>query len=115
MSSLNHYQYFYFRVEEKFAGGKFREIPFEMDIIFAGGKFRAKSKFAKIAKLNSTRKIGVIQYTPNTGIFQKQPCHLPENTRVQSSVTILCATSYAIMVHRPGHSQNKHRTNLRPR
>ena len=48
--------------EENFAGGKFREIPFAVDIIFAGGKFRAKSKFAKIAKINSTRKIGVIQY-----------------------------------------------------
>ena len=48
---------FNFRVEEKFAGGKFREIPFAVDIIFAEGKFRAKSKFAKI---NSTRKIGVI-------------------------------------------------------
>ena len=53
---------FYFRVEEKFAGGKFREIPFALDIIFAGGKFRAKSKFAKIARIYSTRKIGVIQY-----------------------------------------------------
>ena len=53
---------FYFRVEEKFAGGKCREIPFAVDIIFAGGKFRAKSKFAKIAKIYSTRKIGVIQY-----------------------------------------------------
>ena len=53
---------FYFRVEENFAGGKFREIPFAVDIIFAGGKFRAKSKFAKIAKINSTRKMGVIQY-----------------------------------------------------
>ena len=53
---------FYFRVEEKFAGGKFREIPFGVDIIFAGGKFRAKSKFAKIAKIYSTRKSGVIQY-----------------------------------------------------
>ena len=51
---------FYFRVEEKFAGGKFREIPLAVDIIFAGGKFRAKSKFAKIAKIYSTRKIGVI-------------------------------------------------------
>ena len=50
---------FYFRVEEKFAGGKFREIPFGVDIIFGGGKFRAKSKFAKIAKIYSTRKIGV--------------------------------------------------------
>ena len=49
-------------MEEKFAGGKFREIPFAMDVIFAGGKFRAKSKFAKIAKIYSTRKIGVIQY-----------------------------------------------------
>ena len=37
-------------------GGKFREIPFAVDIIFAGGKFRAKSKFAKIAKNYSTRK-----------------------------------------------------------
>ena len=53
---------FYFRVDEKFAGGKFREIPFAVDIIFAGGQFRAKSKFAKIAKINSTRKIGVIPY-----------------------------------------------------
>ena len=51
---------FYFRVEEKFAGGKFREIPFAVDIIFAGGTFRAKSKFAKIANIYSTRKIGVI-------------------------------------------------------
>ena len=32
--------------DENFAGGKFREIPFAVDIIFAGGKFRAKSKFA---------------------------------------------------------------------
>ena len=48
--------------EENFARGKFREIPLAVDVIFAGGKFRAKSKFAKIAKLNSTRKIGVIQY-----------------------------------------------------
>ena len=54
---------FYFRVEEKFAGGKFREIPFGVDIIFAGGKFRAKSKFAKIAKIYSTRKNGVISTT----------------------------------------------------
>ena len=52
----------YFRVEENFAGGKFRDIPFGVDIIFAGGKFRAKSKFANIAKISSTRKIGVIQY-----------------------------------------------------
>ena len=37
-----------------------------MDIIFAGGKFRANSKFAKIAKIYSTRKIGVIQYINNT-------------------------------------------------
>ena len=33
-----------------------------MDIYFAGGKFRAKSKFANIAKISSTRKIRVIQY-----------------------------------------------------
>ena len=49
--------------EENFAGRKFREIPFAADIIFAGGKFRGKSKFANIAKISSTRKIGVIQYT----------------------------------------------------
>ena len=53
---------FYFRVEEKFAGGKFREIPCAVDIYFAGGKFHAKSKFANIAKISSTRKIRVIQY-----------------------------------------------------
>ena len=52
---------FYFRVEENFAKGKFREIPSGLDIIFAGGKFRANSKFANIAKISSTRKIGVIQ------------------------------------------------------
>ena len=51
--------------EENFAGGKFRDIPFSVDIIFAGGNFRAKSKFANIAKISSTRKIGVIQYTFN--------------------------------------------------
>ena len=34
-----------------------------MDIIFAGGKFRAKSQFANIPKMSSTRKIGVIQYS----------------------------------------------------
>ena len=52
-----------FRGEGNFAGGKFREIPFAVDFIFAGGKFRAKSKFANIAKISSTRKIGVIQYS----------------------------------------------------
>ena len=52
---------FYFRVEDNFAGGKFREIPCAVDIYFAGGKFRAKSKFANIAKISSTRKIRVIQ------------------------------------------------------
>ena len=51
----------YFRVEEKFAGGKFREIPKAVDIYFAGGKFLGKSKFANIAKISSTRKIRVIQ------------------------------------------------------
>ena len=34
---------FYFRVEENFAGGKFREITFALDIISAEGTFRAKS------------------------------------------------------------------------
>ena len=48
--------------EQYFAGGKFREIPCAVDIYFAGGKFRAKSKFANIAKISSTRKIRVIQY-----------------------------------------------------
>ena len=48
--------------EKNFAGGKFREIPCAVDIYFAGGKFRAKSKFANIAKLFSTRKVRVIQY-----------------------------------------------------
>ena len=52
----------YCRGEENFAGGKFREIPFAVDIIFAARKFRAKSQFANIAKISSTRKIGVIQY-----------------------------------------------------
>ena len=47
--------------EGNFAGGKFREIPFEVDIYFVGGKFRAKSKFANIAKISSTRKIRVFQ------------------------------------------------------
>ena len=50
--------------EENFAGVKFREIPLAVDIIFAGGTFRAKSKFGNIAKISSTRKIGVIQYRP---------------------------------------------------
>ena len=65
---LDHYYNFIFAGrkisrEENFAGGKFREIPFAVDIIFAGGKFRAKSEFANIAKISSTRKIGVIQYS----------------------------------------------------
>ena len=80
-----------FRVEEKFAGGKFREFPLAVDIIFAGGKFRAKSKFAKIAKLNSTRKIGVIQYLKveidRTFLiidqFHLQTCHLVRIVRIQ--------------------------------
>ena len=50
---------YYFHGEENFAGGNFPEIPFAVDIIFAGGKCRAKSKFANIAKISSTRKIGV--------------------------------------------------------
>ena len=62
ISGLKPLLVFYFRVEENFAGGKIREIPFAVDIIFAGVKFRAKPKFAKIAKIYSTRKIGVIQY-----------------------------------------------------
>ena len=48
--------------EENFAGGRFREIPFGVDIIFAGGKFRAKSKFANIAKISSTRNVFVILF-----------------------------------------------------
>ena len=42
---------FYFRVEETFAGGKFRAIPCAVDIYFAEGTFRAKSKFANIANI----------------------------------------------------------------
>ena len=41
---------FYFRVDEKFAGGKFREIPFAVDIYFAGEKFRAKSKIREYSE-----------------------------------------------------------------
>ena len=63
----------YFRVQEKFAGGKFREIPTAVDIYFAGGKFRAKSKFANIAKISSTRIIRVIQYRGPTKSFQLNP------------------------------------------
>ena len=48
-------------MEEKFAGGQFREIPCVVDIYFAGGKFRAKSKFANIAKISSTQNMRVIQ------------------------------------------------------
>ena len=49
---LYHYSVllFYFRVEQQFAGGKFREITCAVEIYFTGGKFRAKSKFASIAK-----------------------------------------------------------------
>ena len=61
--------------EENFAGEKFREIPFEVDIIFAGGKFRAKSKFANIAKISSTRKIGVIQYMLKCDLIDTVECH----------------------------------------
>ena len=67
---------FYFRVEKNFAGGKFRGIPFAVDIIFAGGKFRAKSKFAKIY---STRKNGVIQYMKSFRTMQSH-CGLPSMT-----------------------------------
>ena len=73
ISGLKPQLLFYFRVEENFAGGKFREIPFTVDIIFAGGKFCAKSKFAKIAKIYSTRKIGVIYIIREEGsIFAPQ-------------------------------------------
>ena len=43
-----------------------------MDNIFAGGKFRAKSKFANIAKISSTRKIGVIQYLTAGALISQQ-------------------------------------------
>ena len=62
---------FYFRAEQKFAGGKFREIPFAVEIIFAGGKFRANSKFAKIAKIYSTRRNGVILVLDKITCFGK--------------------------------------------
>ena len=54
-----------FSREENFAKSEF-EI-FSREDIFANilftGKFRAKSKFANIAKISTTRKIGVIQYS----------------------------------------------------
>ena len=54
-------------------------------------------------------RLGGIRQTQ--GYLQKQPCHLPEKTGVQ----LLCGASYdIIMVQRPGHWPNKHRTNLRP-
>ena len=49
---------FYFRREENVAGGKFREIPFAVDIIFAGGKFRAKSKFANSENFLHAKNLG---------------------------------------------------------
>ena len=58
--------------EKNFAGGKFREIPFAADFIFAGGKIRVKSKFANIANISSTRKIGVIQYLEGSCIESRQ-------------------------------------------
>ena len=70
---------FYFRGEENFAGGKFREIPFAVDINFAGGKFRAKSKFANIAKISSTRKIGVIQYSFCANIYHVSSRHVADD------------------------------------
>ena len=69
--------------EENFAGGKFREIPLAVDIIFAGGKFRAKSKFAKIAKLNSTRKIGV-RYTVHVADVKKRTLPPFESIYIES-------------------------------
>ena len=56
-----------------------------MDIIFAGGKFRAKSKFAKIAKIYSTRKIGVIQYL--------YLLHLCTNNNTDVSLIVLMSPS----------------------
>ena len=55
--------------EENFAVGKFREIPFAVDIYFAGGKFRAKSKFANIANISSTRKLRVIELVHTTRAY----------------------------------------------
>ena len=94
---INQLLVFYFRVEEKFAGGKFREIPFAVDIIFAGGKFRAKSKFAKIAKIYSTRKIGVIQYCNlyqirhilGVTLSTDLKCNIHSNTNVAESYKCL--------------------------
>ena len=53
---------FYCRGEAQFAGEKFREIPFAVDIFFAGAKFCAKSKLANIAKMSYKRKVRVIRY-----------------------------------------------------
>ena len=58
---------FYFRGEENFAGGKFRGRKISRNSIrsgyyFRGREFRAKSQFANLAKISSSRKIGVMQY-----------------------------------------------------
>ena len=58
---LNPLLVFYFRVEENFAGVKFREIPFAVDIIFA-----QKSKF--------TRKIKIREYSENL-LHAKNVCY----------------------------------------
>ena len=68
---------FYFRVEEKFAGGnfeggKFREIPFAVDIYFAGGKFRAKSNFANTENFLNVKNTC---YTV-LGIFARLRCNV---------------------------------------
>ena len=57
---------FYIRVDEKFAGGKFRGRKISRNSIRSGYYFLGKTilrkiKFPKISKIYSTRKIGVIQ------------------------------------------------------
>ena len=57
-----------------------------MENIFAGGKFRAKSKFANIAKISSTRKIGVIQYT-KVAFLSSRIHNLPSKVRLHNNHT----------------------------
>ena len=59
-----------------------------MDIIFAGGKFRAKSKFANIAKISSTRKIGVIQYS----LVGSECSEIHEHSVERGSSVVECRT-----------------------
>ena len=70
-----------------------------MDIIFAGGKFRAKSKFANIAKISSTRKIGVIQYMSDNTVCCNVLCR--SDTGVRRLPTGVESSARAPTVVRP--------------